>query len=251
VEGVYGIKAQLPAIAGNEGVAVVREVFLLYFLCFFSSLLRLLQVGNQVKNLKAGDWVIPRGGGFGTWRDEAVVHHDQVDQIPNDIPRPYAAIIGVNPSTAYRLLQDFGNLKPGDWVIQNGANSMVGLAVVQIAALAGLKTINIIRSDKPESVSFNDLRLLDMLGGTINISSDFLQTQDFKDILAELDGPLKLGLNCVGGEVTTDMARALSYGGTLVTYGGMAKQPVVVPQEVLNYKNLTLEGFWLTEWVKT
>jgi hypothetical protein len=30
--------------------------------------------------------------------------------------------------------EDFGNLKPGDWVIQNGANSMVGLAVVQIAA---------------------------------------------------------------------------------------------------------------------
>jgi hypothetical protein len=29
VEGVYGIKAKLPAIAGNEGVAVVREVSVL------------------------------------------------------------------------------------------------------------------------------------------------------------------------------------------------------------------------------
>jgi 5'-3' exonuclease len=87
-----------------------------------------------VKSVKVGDWVIPRGGGFGTWREEAVVSEEQVDKIPNDIPRPYAAIIGVNPSTAYRLLKDFGNLKPGDWVIQNGANSMVGLAVVQIAA---------------------------------------------------------------------------------------------------------------------
>lgn len=26
VEGVYGIKAKLPAVAGNEGVAVVKEV---------------------------------------------------------------------------------------------------------------------------------------------------------------------------------------------------------------------------------
>lgn len=203
-----------------------------------------------MKNVKVGDWVIPRGGGFGTWREETVVNEELVDKVPNDIPRPYAATIGVNPSTAYRLLKDFGNLKPGDWVIQNGANSMVGLAVVQIAALLGLNTINIIRSDKPDGASFNDLRLLDMLGGTVNIRSDFLHTQDFKDILADLDGPLKLGLNCVGGEVTTEMARALSYGGTLVTYGGMAKQPVSVPQEVLNYKNLKVEGFWLTEWVK-
>lgn len=232
VEGKYGIKAKLPAVAGNEGVALVKEV------------------GNQVKGLKVGDWVIPRGGGFGTWREVAVVNSDEVDKIPNDIPRPYAAIIGVNPSTAYRLLKDFGNLQPGDWIIQNGANSMVGLAVVQIAALLGFNTINIVRSDKPESITFQDLRLLDMLGGTINIRDDFLRTQDFKDILAELDGPLKLGLNCVGGEVTTEMARALSYGGTMVTYGGMAKQPVVIPQEVLNYKNLNVVGFWLTEWVK-
>eukprot|EP00604_Paraphysomonas_vestita_P003183 CAMPEP_0174821222 /NCGR_PEP_ID=MMETSP1107-20130205/6070_1 /TAXON_ID=36770 /ORGANISM="Paraphysomonas vestita, Strain GFlagA" /LENGTH=325 /DNA_ID=CAMNT_0016038017 /DNA_START=188 /DNA_END=1165 /DNA_ORIENTATION=- len=232
IEGVYGIKAKLPAVAGNEGVAVVREV------------------GSNVKGLKVGDWVIPRGGAFGTWREEAVVDQELVDKIPNDIPRPYAAIIGVNPSTAYRLLKDFGNLKPGDWVIQNGANSMVGLAVVQIAALLGLKTINIVRSDKPEPYIFNDLRLLDKLGGTFNVRSDFLKTSDWREIISELDGPIKLGLNCVGGEVTADMARVLSYNGTFVTYGGMAKQPVVIPQEVINYKNLNVTGFWLTEWVK-
>lgn len=187
---------------------------------------------------------------LGTWREEAVVDQELVDKIPNDIPRPYAAIIGVNPSTAYRLLKDFGNLKPGDWVIQNGANSMVGLAVVQIAALLGLKTINIVRSDKPEPYIFNDLRLLDKLGGTFNVRSDFLKTSDWREIISELDGPIKLGLNCVGGEVTADMARVLSYNGTFVTYGGMAKQPVVIPQEVINYKNLNVTGFWLTEWVK-
>lgn len=33
----------------------------------------------------------------------------------------------------------------GDVIIQNGANSMVGLSVVQLAAAKGVKTINIIR----------------------------------------------------------------------------------------------------------
>lgn len=31
----------------------------------------------------------------------------------------------VNPATAYNMLSDFVNLKEGDWVIQNGANSAV------------------------------------------------------------------------------------------------------------------------------
>lgn len=43
------------------------------------------------------------------------------------------------------MLKDFIDLQPGDWVIQNGANSAVGQAVIQIAAARGLKTINLIR----------------------------------------------------------------------------------------------------------
>jgi len=31
----------------------------------------------------------------------------------------------VNPATAYNMLSDFVDLQPGDWVVQNGANSAV------------------------------------------------------------------------------------------------------------------------------
>lgn len=44
------------------------------------------------------------------------------------------------------MLKDFVDLQPGEWVIQNGANSAVGQAVIQIAAARGLKTINLVRS---------------------------------------------------------------------------------------------------------
>jgi len=71
-----------------------------------------------------------------------------LQKIDNDIPVPYAATLGVNPCTAYRMLKDFVQLKPGDVVMQNGANSMVGLAVIQLAREMGLKTINIVRSDR-------------------------------------------------------------------------------------------------------
>ena len=32
----------------------------------------------------------------------------------------------MNPATADNMLSDFVDLQPGDWVVQNGANSAVG-----------------------------------------------------------------------------------------------------------------------------
>jgi NADPH:quinone reductase-like Zn-dependent oxidoreductase len=44
------------------------------------------------------------------------------------------------------MLHNFCPLAPGDWLIQNGANSAVGQAVIQIAAAKGYKTINLVRN---------------------------------------------------------------------------------------------------------
>lgn len=65
-----------------------------------------------------------------------------------------AATIAVNPCTAYRMLKDFENLKEGSTVIQNGANSAVGQAVIQIAKFFNINTINVVR-DRPD---FESLR---------------------------------------------------------------------------------------------
>lgn len=231
-EGVYGIQPKLPAVGGSEGVGIVTEV------------------GNDVKGLKVNDWVIPGGGsgGFGTWRTTLRTAEDSVMKVANDIPDVYAATLSVNPATAYRLLADFETLSPGDVIIQNGANSMVGMAVIQMARERGIKTINIIRQDKPEADSA--LRLLDNYGGDINIQEDWLNSHQCKEMLKELP-PIKLGLNCVGGDVVTDMCRVMGNGGTIVSYGGMSKKPIVVPDDVLTYKNLTMRGFWMAEWYRT
>lgn len=134
-EGVYGKQPTLPAVGGNEGVAVVT------------------QVGSAVSRLSVGDWVLPTVSPFGTWRQEARAEENSWVRVRNDIPAEYAATMSVNMATAYRLLTDFGNLRPGDWIIQNGANSMVGLAVIQMARERGVRTINIIRDDRYVSFS--------------------------------------------------------------------------------------------------
>lgn len=93
------------------------------------------------------------------------------------------------------------------------------------------------------------LRLLDNLGGDINLKDDWLNSYNCQQLLKELP-PIKLGLNCVGGDAVTDMCRVMGHGGTIVSYGGMSKKPITVPDDVLSYKNLTLRGFWMAEWYR-
>jgi trans-2-enoyl-CoA reductase len=93
-------------------------------------------------------WYISRGVvDSGTWRTYAETSPDALLPLPKDakISPVAAATISVNPFTADRMLLDFVDLKKGDWVVQNGANSGVGQNVIQLARIRGFKTVNVIR----------------------------------------------------------------------------------------------------------
>ncbi|KAL7887275.1 hypothetical protein AOLI_G00049960 [Acnodon oligacanthus] len=226
IQGTYAILPDLPAVGGNEGVGQVIEV------------------GNKVKTLKVGDWVIPRDAGLGTWQTLVVLSADDLVTLPNDIPLLSAATLGVNPCTALRMLSDFEELKPGDTVIQNAANSGVGQAVIQIAAAKGVHTINVVR-DRPDLSQLIDR--LKAMGATYVIKEETLRRPEMKELFKFCPRP-KLALNGVGGKSATELLRHLQSGGTMVTYGGMAKQPITVPVSALIFKDVKIRGFWVTQW---
>ncbi|XP_047385251.1 enoyl-[acyl-carrier-protein] reductase, mitochondrial isoform X1 [Sciurus carolinensis] len=228
IQGNYGLLPKLPAVGGNEGVGQV------------------VAVGSSVTGLKPGDWVIPANAGLGTWRTEAVFSETALIQVPSDIPLQSAATLGVNPCTAYRMLVDFEQLQPGDSVIQNASNSGVGQAVIQIAAALGLRTINVVR-DRPDIQKLMD-RLKD-LGAEHVLTEEELRKPEAKNLFKNMPQP-RLALNCVGGKSSTELLRHLAPGGTMVTYGGMAKQPVIASASLLIFKDLRLRGFWLSQWKK-
>jgi len=172
------------------------------------------------------------------------VNEADVVKAPNDIGACYASTLS-SPCTSLRLLRDFVDLKPGDVIIQNAANSMIGYGIIQFAREYGYKTINIVRDDRPEADQ--ELRLLTNLGGTVNLLASQVNNTSFKEILADLP-PCKLALNAVGGESAVELARALSPGGTLVTYGGMSRQAPVLPLDLIADKNLQLKNFWMMKW---
>lgn len=227
IQGKYPVKPQFPAVGGNECVSEV------------------VAVGPQVGGLKVGDRVVPFATGLGTWRSHALYKEGTLMKVPNSIGIAEAATITVNPCTAYRMLKDFVSLKAGDTVIQNGANSACGQAVIQLCRAWGVECVGIVR-DRPE---FNQLRmyLKDLGAAEILTEEELRTTKIFKDGLFKKP---KLALNCVGGKNALEVSRHLDNHGIMVTYGGMSREPVIVPTASLIFKDLQFSGFWMTRWTK-
>ncbi|CAN7983181.1 unnamed protein product [Ixodes pacificus] len=228
IQGTYGIKPNLPAKAGLEGVGEVTKI------------------GKNVKNMDVGSWVLLPGDSWGTWRNYGVGDHKRFRKVSNKLDLVTAATMTVNTPTAYRMLSDFVTLQPGDTFIQNGANSGVGQAAIQIAKSMGLNSINIVR-DRPNLIELKDM--LRTLGADYVVTEEELRTPIMKEIFTVVPPP-KLALNCIGGKNATDMMRHLARGATVVTYGGMSRQPVTVSTAALIFQDIRVVGFWRTQWAK-
>lgn len=243
IEGVYPSKPQASSFPGVQGDL---------FVAGNEALAEVTGVGNGVKGLERGDWVVMKASQVGTWRSAANLLEGQLLKVPRlaGLSEVNAATMMVNPATAHCLLSQFVTLGTGQWVVQNGANSAVGQAVIQLAKNAGLKTINLVRNrDDMDTLR----KELEDLGATHVITYDELQ--DRKTIKAKVKEwtngqDIRLGLNCVGGESTTSMAGLLGSNAHLVTYGAMAKRPLTLPASFFIFKNLTSHGFWLSRWYK-
>ncbi|OBZ74186.1 putative trans-2-enoyl-CoA reductase, mitochondrial [Grifola frondosa] len=246
IEGVYPAK---PALTGSlsPGQELTKPVYV----GGNEALAEILQVGSGVEGLKKGDWVIMAKQQAGTWSSARTVDASDVIKLPADtLSEVNAATITVNPPTAYNMLRDFVELGEGDWVLQNGANSAVGQAVIQIAASRGLKTINFVRN-RPDIDALK--KQLSDLGATHVLTYDDLSDKALSRTVKQWteDRPIRLMLNCVGGKPTAQMTRFLGTDAHLVSYGAMSKQPLALPTSAFIFKNLVAHGFWQSRWYDT
>ena len=220
IEGKYPVRADLPATPGFEGAGIVVDA------------------GIDVKGLTSGALVIlPHN--VGTWRDAVAVKADELVVVPADIKPVHAAMLKINPMTAWRLLHDYVELARGDWLIQNAANSGAGRAVIQIAHQLGYKTVNVVR----RSELIDELRAE---GGDIVLVDSENLRREVEDAIG--GPPIRLGLNAVGGESALRLANCLAPGSTLVTYGAMSLQPLKIPNGLLIFKDLRFRGIWINKW---
>uniref|UniRef100_A0A2A4JQX7 Enoyl-[acyl-carrier-protein] reductase, mitochondrial n=1 Tax=Heliothis virescens TaxID=7102 RepID=A0A2A4JQX7_HELVI len=226
IQGKYPVKVSLPCIPGNEGVGVVEEI------------------GKEVTGITPGNKVIVTKPVQGTWRDFAIFNKTVLKVIPDNLGLVEAATLTVNPCTAFRMLSDFKPVREdGLVVIQNGANSACGQNVIQICKAWGVKNINIVRN-RPD---IDELKTyLQSLGATYVLTEEELRsTPIFRT--KEIEKP-SLAINCVGGKNSLEMLRHLQHSACMVTYGGMSRDPVIIPTSAFIFKNLAFYGFWMTVW---
>jgi trans-2-enoyl-CoA reductase len=220
IEGKYPIRPVLPATPGMEGAGTVVEV------------------GSAVRDIQIGALVIlPHS--LGTWREACAIKAEKLVIVPDGIEPVQAAMLKVNPVTAWRMLHDFVSLQAGEWVVQNAANSGAGRAVIQIARELGYKTVNIVRREE----LVEELR--DEGGDVVLVEGENLRAE----VAAQTQrAPIRLALNAVGGESALRMAKTLAPDATIVTYGAMSLQPMCIPNGMLIFKNLRFTGFWVNKW---
>lgn len=220
IEGKYPVRLPLPATPGMEGAGTV------------------MKIGASVQNVQAGDLVIlPHN--LGTWRGALAMPAAALIVVPTDIDPIQAAMLKINPLTAWRLLHGFVTLQAGDWVVQNAANSAAGRAVIQIARELGYRTVNVVRRAELIAELKNE-------GGDVVLLDD----ETLRDAVkaATNEAPIHLGLNAVGGESALRLANSLAPDATMVTYGAMSLQPLRIPNGLLIFKNLSFRGLWINKW---
>lgn len=220
IEGKYPGRREVPAVPGFEGAGVVVDL------------------GADVKTVAIGALVIlPHN--IGTWREALAVRASELIAIPPEIEPVHAAMLKINPMTAWRLLHDYVDLAPGDWLIQNAANSAAGRAVIQIAHDLGYKTVNVVR----RAELIDELRTE---GGDVVLVDGEKLREEVRSVTS--GEPILLGLNAVGGESALRLANTLAPGSTMVTFGAMSLQPLKIPNGLLIFKDLRFRGIWINKW---
>jgi len=237
IEGQYKLLPSLPAVPGNEGVGSV------------------LKTADDVKDLKPGDRVVIMGSTplTGTWRSHLILKATELIPVGRTVDLASAATVVVNPSTAFRLLTDFATMKPGDVVVQNAATGGVGQAVIQIARIKGLKSINLYRARPDAAGNIATEGWLKELGADVVVNEDqFKADPTYKQlILTQMQGlgakPV-LAINGIGGPSVDVLIQLLGEKGKFVTYGAMAKAPITINPTAFIFQQISMHGFWLSGW---
>lgn len=121
--GTYARKPSLPYCPGSDAAGLVARI------------------GSDVKNISVGDRVYLTGSLTGTYAEETLCAPSQVHPLPDEVSFEQGAALGIPYLTAHFALFGRARAKAGETVLIHGATGGVGLAAIQWARRAGIKTI--------------------------------------------------------------------------------------------------------------
>lgn len=212
IEGAATFRRPLPRTPGFEGIGRVERA-------------------GRDAGFAPGDRVFPPLGS-GTFRERLRCRGADCLPAPEG-DAAQLALLTVNGPTAAVLLEDFAALQPGDWLVQNAANSSCGRYLFRLARLAGVRTVNIVR--RPEMVD----ELLALGGDAVLVDGPDLAAR----VRAATGGVApRLGVDAVAGAATQRIAECLAPESPLVCYGAMGGAPCEIDFYLMFREGIVLHG---------
>lgn len=223
IAGRYGIRKQLPAVPGFEGMGIVTAA------------------GLGV----SPDWVGRRvcvlaGGADGTWSQAMTTSVSSIFPAPEQATDDAASMLLVNPLTAWALV-DLAQSVQASTIIQTAAASALGKMILRRCMQVGIDVINVVRRE----AQIDELK---QAGAQYILNSS---EPTFEKHLRELTRSLEttIAFDAVGGQMTASLLRAVRNGGSVVVYGGLAGEPAMAGVDQLVFRDKQVRGFWLSHWL--
>jgi len=121
-QGLYQVKAPLPAVSGAEGVGIVEAV-------------------GAGSHFSVGDRVVGFCHGGGTLADKFVVDNNSAWTVPEHVDDATAAALSVTYGTSYFALVHRAHIQAGEVLLVLGGAGGVGLAAIQLGKVFGATVI--------------------------------------------------------------------------------------------------------------
>jgi NADPH2:quinone reductase len=226
LRGLYGVKKELPVVPGFEGSGRVVEAGGGLF-------------ARYLKGKRVACAASPEGDG--TWAEYMVTEASHCIPLRRATSLEQAAMMIVNPLTAYALM-DKAVAGHHLAVVQTAAASALGQMIQSLGRRFQIPVINIVRRQE-------QVELLEQAGSQYTLNSS---TTDFDERLRELCRKLKatLAFDAVAGEMTGRVMQAMSKGATAIVYGALSEGACMIDPRSLIFEGKALEGFWLSSWLR-
>jgi NADPH:quinone reductase-like Zn-dependent oxidoreductase len=224
VAGKYGLKPQLPATPGFEGVGVVEATG-----------------GGLLGWFRKGKRVAVINDRVGNWSEYTVTTARQVIPVPDDLSDEQAATFFVNPATALAMTLHVLKLHRGAWLLQSAAGGELGKMVIRLGYKHAFRTINVVRRRE-------QVEELKKLGADhVIVEGEGPIPEQVRKLVP--DG-VRFAIDPVGGATGSGVIAALAHGGRCLLSGSLSDEPVSVHPRYFIGNALRVEGFWLGEWAK-
>jgi NADPH2:quinone reductase len=219
VAGKYQFKPGLPHIPGHELAGIV------------------LEVGDGVTEIAAGDRVMAsarQGGGFA---EEYVARADKVLRIPDNMSFAAGGGFIIGYGTAYFALKHRGVLRPGETLLVNGAAGGVGLAAIQVGKALGARVIAC--ASTPDKIALASAYGADCC---INYVSESVHDK----ALAFTDGKgVDVVFDPVGGDAFMQGLRVVGWHARMLIVGFASGSWQQIPANIVLVKNIAvMSSLW-------